>query len=76
MTLRPELLHTHERAKTADRSYRADRRFIVSKHLLLTVFHELVPVFSPLLTGGNATDFLLNDHIEVFLLLLCLSVER
>lgn len=72
--LRPKLLDPHEGPKATDGSDRADCRFVVSEHLLLTVFHELVPVLSPLLARGDATYFLLHDHVEVLLLLLRLLI--
>jgi hypothetical protein len=36
----------------------------------MVVLHHLVSVFAPLLSGGNATDLFLDDHVQVLLLLL------
>ena len=76
MALRAELLNSHKWTETANGPDGSDGRLVISEDLLLTVLHELVPVFPPLLAGGDATDLLLYHHVEVFLLLLCLGVQR
>ena len=76
MPLGSKLLHTHKGTETTDGSNRAHSWFVISEYLLLTVFHKLVPVLSPLLARGNATNFLLYNHIQIFLLLLSLLLVK
>ena len=72
MSLVSNFLNTHKRTQASNRADRSYCWLVFCKNILLIALHHLIPMLSSLLTWSNSTNFLLNYHIEVFLLLLCL----